>query len=107
MSVQIVEEVKGGAGVEYTFPSCPKCGTKGVFLHQTYDTVDGFFSIVDVYACPVCQPEVIAAQQSMHADAGDSAASQAVTNASAETTSQNETTPAQRGLRKPLEGYRA
>lgn len=35
-------------------PPCPKCGTKGVFVEQTFDMVDGFFAIVDVYKCPVC-----------------------------------------------------
>lgn len=37
------------------------------------------------------------AQQSMHADAGESAVSQAVSNASAESASQTDTTPTQRG----------
>lgn len=49
--INIVEEVK----VE---PLCPKCGTKGVFVEQTFDMVDGFFAIVDVYICPVCDAEV-------------------------------------------------
>ena len=38
-----------------------------------------------------------AAQQSVHADAGDSAASSELVQASAESTSQSDTTPTQRG----------
>ena len=68
MSIQIVEEVAGGVVADLTYPPCPKCGVTGVFLCQTFDTVNGFFAIVDVYACPVCQPELIAAQQGGQAE---------------------------------------
>ena len=54
MQIEIVEEVKGGIEAD---PSCPKCGARGVFLYQTCDMVDGFFTLIDVYRCLVCHPE--------------------------------------------------
>jgi predicted RNA-binding Zn-ribbon protein involved in translation (DUF1610 family) len=35
-------------------PQCPKCGAEGLFLRQTFDFVDGFFTIVHIYICPEC-----------------------------------------------------
>ena len=43
-------------GVE---PMCPDCGTPGVLGWQESGIVDNFFTLIDVYVCPKCHPEIL------------------------------------------------
>ena len=85
---------------------CPKCGRKG--LHHPDHTHAYGWKEYSKAVCRFCNARFnvreSAPNNRVHSDAGDSAASTSISNASAESTSQEETKPAQRGLRKPFGG---
>ena len=57
MAINTLGEVEGGVEAELTHPPCPDCGMPGAFAYQTFDIVDSFFTIIDVYVCLHCHPE--------------------------------------------------
>ena len=81
------KEVMGSREFEYEPEAiCDGCGAKGAF------------DIYGDYLCPEClTPKKKRRPTQPAPDAGDSAASSGIVNASADTTSQTETKPTQRG----------
>lgn len=67
-------------------------------VHNTYpEAGEPCWACANPFIQKAYEEGLQAAQQSVHSDAGDSAASSNISNASAESTSKTETQPAQRG----------